>query len=76
MVRPRIAIAGVVVVVAGLGVAPGAWAKNSGPPQPGTTGNGDVGPAAIVCHGYPGATAFNNNGIHGTPDGPGNNCLE
>ena len=66
MLKRRIALAGVVVIVAALGAAPAGWADNSGPPKPATSGHE---PGAEVCHAYPGATAFNKQGVHGSPEG-------
>ena len=78
MLKRRIALVGVVVIVAGLGAAPAAWADNTGPSKPGgplRSGDLDPGPGAAVCHDYPGAVVFNKNGIHGSPD-PSFNCLD
>jgi len=69
MIKRRIALASVVAVVVGLGAAPIAGADNSGPPKPSFNSNNN----SFVCHGYPGATVENNNGVHGTPNG--GNCL-
>lgn len=66
MLKRRIALVSAVTIVASIGVAPAAWAFNSGPPKPEFSGNER---AAIVCHSYPGATVLNRNGVHGTPDG-------
>ena len=66
MLKRRIALAGVVVIVAALGAAPAGWADNSGPPKPHVTGQ-ESGNGAFVCHSYPGARVNNNDGIHGTP---------
>ena len=64
MLNRRIALVSAVMIVASVGVAPAAWAKNSGPPKPLLTGNPD---GTVVCHAYPGATAQTKNGDHGTP---------
>ena len=72
MLRRRIALAGTVLVVASLGAAPAAWAKNSGTPKPVLSGNPD---GTVVCHAYPGAIVNNKNGVHGTPGAPSDQCL-
>jgi len=64
MFRRRIAIVGSAAVIAGLGTASGAWANNSGPPQPSFNDNEQT----LVCHGYPGAFVDNRHGTAGTPD--------
>lgn len=75
MLERRIALAGVVVIVAGLGAVPAAWADTVPPPptpKPHLTGHsGD----AIVCHDYPGAFVTNKNGHFGSPD-PSQICLD
>ena len=65
MFRKRIAMVGVLIVAA-LATASVASADNNGPPKPNLTGHEG---AAVVCHGYPGATSSNKNGTQGTPDG-------
>jgi hypothetical protein len=81
MLKKRIALAGVVVIVAGLGVAPAAWADRSpGPPGPNPHNTGDLGnpgDGSVVCHDYPGALVFHKNGHSptGSPD-PSGICLD
>jgi hypothetical protein len=62
--RRRIAIMAAAASVVALGTAPIGWADNSGPPKPARNQNNQT----LVCHGYPGVTVDNRDGLHGTPD--------
>jgi hypothetical protein len=62
MTRARIALIAVLATLAALALAGGGWADANGAP-PSTNDNN----RSQVCHFYPGALVFNQNGSHGTP---------
>jgi hypothetical protein len=70
MTRMRIAFAAAAALGA-LATASVASAFNTGPPKPFASGGGPT----VVCHDYPGATAFNPVGSFGTPWVRGQFCF-